>query len=78
MNRRFAAQWRSRELAATVGDYFIHVHVKLRAAPGHPHVQRKHIVMPAAEYLVANLNDQLVTLFVQAFAGMIRIRRSLL
>jgi hypothetical protein len=78
MNWIFAGKRRASELAASVRDHLVDVHVKLRAAAGHPHMQWEHVVMPPGEYLVANLNDQLVTLFVQPFAGMVRVSRSFL
>ena len=73
VNRRLAPERRARELAAAVGDHLVHVHVELRAAARHPHVQRKHIVMLAGEDLVADLNDQLVALVVEPLAGMVGV-----
>ena len=73
MNRRLAAERRAGELAAAVGDHFVHVHVELRAAAGHPHVQREHVVVLAGEDLVADLNDQLVRLVVEPLAGMVGV-----
>ena len=60
MHRRLAAERRAGELAAAVGDHLVDVHVELRAAAGHPHVQREHVVMLAGQDLVADLHDQLV------------------
>ena len=73
MNRRLASERRAGELAAAVGDHFVHVHVELRAAAGHPHMQRKHVVMLAGEDFVADLNDQLVALIVEPLAGMVGV-----
>ena len=58
MHRRLAAERRARELAAAVGDHLVDVHVELRAAAGHPDVQREHVVVLAGEDLVADLDDQ--------------------
>ena len=69
MNRLLAAELRSRELAASVGDHFVHIHVELSAAAGRPDVQREHVVMLAIEDFVAGLNDQLVGQIVGSFAG---------
>ena len=73
MNRGLAPERRARDLAATVGDHLIDVHVELRAAAGHPNVQREHVLMLAGENLVADLNDQLVALVVEPLAGMVGI-----
>jgi hypothetical protein len=50
---------RARELVASVGDHFVHVHVELSAAAGHLDVQREHFVMLSSEDLTADLNNQL-------------------
>ena len=78
MDRRLAAERRAGKLAAAVGDHLVHVHVELRAAAGHPDVQRKHVVMLAGEDLVADLDDQLVRLVVEPPAGMVGVGRRLL
>jgi len=57
VNRLLASERRPCKLAATVGDHLIHIHVELRAAARHPHVQWKHLVMLAGQDLVANLDD---------------------
>ena len=77
VNWVFAPERRTSELAAAIRDYLVDIHVELSAATGHPHMQREHSVMLACKYLVANLHDQLVTLFIQPLTGMIRISRSL-
>src|SRR5262245_55698062 len=77
MDRRLAAEGCPRELAAAVGDDLVHVHVELRAAAGHPHVQRKHVVMLAREDLVARLNDEFVSLVVETLAGVVGCGRGL-
>jgi hypothetical protein len=73
MNRRFARQRCARKLTAAVGDHFVDVHVELSAATRHPYVQRKHVVMLASEYLVTGGYDQLVPLFVEPLARMVRV-----
>src|SRR5882724_1975443 len=69
MNRSLAAEWCARELAAAVGDHFVHIHVELSAAAGHPHMQRKHVVMLTVQNFVASLYDQLVLLIAETLAG---------
>ena len=72
VNRRLAAEWRARELTATVGYHFVHVHVELGSAARHPNMQREHVVMLAGEDFVASLNDQFITLIVEPLAGVVR------
>ena len=74
VNRRLAPQRRAGELAAAVGDHFVHVHIELRAAARHPHVQGEHIVMLAGEDFVTDLNDQFVALVVEPPACMVGAR----
>ena len=62
VNRRLASKRRAGKLAAAIGNHFVYVHVELRAAAGHPHVQRKHVIMLLSKDLVTDLNDQLVWL----------------
>ena len=71
VNRRLASKRRAGELAAAVGDHLVDVHVELGAAAGHPHMQRKHVVMLSGEDFVADLHDQLVTLIVEPLAGVV-------
>src|SRR5258707_10192517 len=73
MNRRFARERRAGQLAAAVRDHLVHVHVELSAAPGHPHMQWKHVVMLAGEYLVTGINDQLMGLVLEPLADMVRV-----
>src|SRR6266478_4369016 len=73
MHRGLAPKRRTGELAAPVGDHLVHVHVELRTAARHPHMQGEHVVMLTREDLVADLNDQLVTLIVEPLAGIIGI-----
>src|SRR3984893_4979366 len=73
MNRRLTGKRRTGQLAATVGDHFVDVHVKLSAAAGHPHMEREHVVMLPGEYLVTDLNDQLVALVIEPLARMVRV-----
>ena len=68
MNRRVAPKRRAGELAASVGDHFVDVHVELGAAARHPDMQGKHVVMLAGEDFVAGLHDQFVALIVKPFA----------
>ena len=63
---------------AAVGDHLVDVHVELRAAAGHPHVQREHVVVPPGEDLVAGLHDQPVGFVGEAPAGVVDDRRGLL
>ena len=65
MDRRFAAERRASELAAAVRDDLVDVHVELRAAAGHPDMQREHVVMLPGQDLVADLDDQPVGLVSQ-------------
>ena len=71
VNRRLAAERRAGELAAAVGDHLVHVHVELRAAARHPHMQREHVVMLAGKDLVADLTISLKALVVEPPAGMV-------
>ena len=73
VNWRLAPERRARDLAAAVRNHFIHVHVELRAASRHPHMQGKHVVMLARENFVADLDDQLVALIVESLIGMVGI-----
>ncbi len=73
VNWCLASQWRAGDLAAAVGDHLVHVHVELRPAARHPHMQRKHFMMLTREDFVADLNDQLVALLVEPFAGIVCI-----
>ena len=72
MDRRFAPQWRTGELAAAIGNYLIDVHIKLSSTPGHPHMQREHIVMLTGQDFIARFDDQLVALIIEAFAVVVR------
>ena len=76
MHRRFAAKRRARELAASVRDHLVDVHVELGAAAGHPDVQREHVVMLAGQDFVADLGDQVEGLVVQTTAGVVRCCRA--
>ena len=64
VNRCLAAERRACELAAPVGDHLVDVHVELGAAAGHPDMQRKVVVMLAAEYLLAGLDNQVAAFVV--------------
>ena len=41
VNGRLAGQWRAGQLTATIGDHLVDIHVELRAATGHPYMQRE-------------------------------------
>ena len=60
MDRLLAAQRLAGDLGAAVGDHLVDVHVELRAAAGHPDVQRKLVVVLAFENLVADRDDQVL------------------
>src|ERR1700751_2185393 len=63
---RLASKRRSCEFAAAVRDHLIHVHVELGATTGHPHMQRKHVVMPTFQDLVAGLSDQSAAITIES------------
>jgi hypothetical protein len=73
MNRLFACQGRTGKLTAAVGDHLVDVHVELSAATRHPQMQWEHVVTLRGEYLVTNLNDQLMVLGVKPLAGLVRV-----
>src|SRR5260370_42391342 len=52
--------------------------MELGAAAGHPHVQRKHVMMLACDNFVANLGDQFVLLVAKPLTGMIGFASCLL
>jgi len=66
-----ASQRRSRELTAPIGNHLVHVHVELRAAAGHPYVQREHVVVLTRQDLVADLENQFEGSVVQPAPGMV-------
>ena len=72
-----AAQGRSGELTAAIGNHLVDVHVELRPAAGHPDVERKHFVMLPGENLVAHFDDQPVGRLIHPLAGVIRVGRPL-
>src|SRR6516225_11289455 len=72
MDRSMAAKWSAGELATSIGDHLVYVHVELGAAAGHPDMQGKHVAMLPGQNLVAGLNDQLVTLIIEPFAIVVR------
>jgi hypothetical protein len=49
MNRPLAAERSASELAASVCDDLVDVHVELRSATGHPDVERKHLMVHAGK-----------------------------
>src|SRR5260370_25418589 len=52
--------------------------MELGAVAGHPHVQRKHVMMLACDNFVANLGDQFVLLVAKPLTGMIGFGSGLL
>jgi hypothetical protein len=72
VDRCLVAQRRTCELAATIGDHLVHIHVELGAASRHPYVQREHVFMPAGQDLVTNVYDQPLLAIVKSLAGVIR------
>jgi hypothetical protein len=73
VNWRLAAQWSAGDLAATVGNHLVHVHVELRATARHPDVQREHVMVLAGEDLVTDWNDQFIAPIVEPLAGVVCI-----
>src|SRR5712671_4535226 len=65
MNRMLAAERCACELAAAVRNDLVDVHVELGAAPGHPHMQREHVLMVASKNLLTDTCDQGVDLIRQ-------------
>jgi hypothetical protein len=78
MHRRLASERGSSKLAAAVRDYLVDIHVELRAAARHPHVQWEHVVMLPRQDLVADLDDQPMRRIVEPSAGVVGISRRLL
>src|SRR5271154_7631869 len=78
MYRRLAAEGSACELAAAIGNYLVDVHVELRAAAGHPHMQREHLVVLPGQNLVASLHDQPVNRAVQPSTCMVGVGGRLL
>ena len=78
MNRPLAAKRRAGELAATVRDDLVDVHVELSAAAGHPYMQREHVVMLPSEDLITHPNDEAVLLIVETPFVVVYIGGSLL
>src|SRR5208337_3835003 len=62
MHRGLTPKRFSSQLTASVRDNFVHVHVELSAAPSHPHVQGKLVLILPIQNLLTNL-DYEVTLF---------------
>src|SRR5277367_3853846 len=73
VNWCLAPELRAGDLAASVRDHLIHVHVELRATSRHPYMQGKHVMMLASEDLTTGLNDQFVPLVVEPPTSMIGI-----
>src|SRR6516164_1603475 len=78
MNWCVAAKRRAGNLAAAVGNHLVDVHVELRAAARHPHMQRKHVMVLACQDLIAGLYDQFATLIIEPLAGIVCESRGLL
>jgi hypothetical protein len=71
VNRRFAPQGRTGELATTVGDHLIHIHIELRATARHPHMERKHILVLTSEDFITGLDNQMKRLIRKATTLMV-------
>ena len=78
MHRLLRAKRRVGELAAAVGDHLVDIHVELRARARHPDMQRKHVVVPASQDLVARLDDQPMALRIEPAAGEVGVGAGLL
>src|SRR5215510_4926113 len=78
MNRGLAAERCARELAATVGDHLVDVHIELGAAASHPHMQGKHVMVLASEDFVADFHNQSIGLSVEPLTSVVGNRCSLL
>ena len=78
MHRRLAAERRAGKLAAAIGDHLVHVHVELRAAAGHPDMQRKHVAdagPPGSRRRPARSSAWVLSS--KPLAGMVGVRRRL-
>src|ERR1700747_2577613 len=78
VNGGVAANRRARERTAAVGNHFIYVHIELRTAAGHPHVQGEHVLMLTGEDFVADLNNESVSFVFQSSICMVRTGGGLL
>jgi hypothetical protein len=78
VHRRLAAECGTGKLTAAVGQDLVDVHIELRATAGHPHMQRKHVVMLPCQDLVAGLHDQLMRLVAKPAPGVVGVGRGLL
>src|SRR5688572_31287530 len=63
MNRLLAPHLATSDLDGAIRDYFVGVHVRLRATAGLPDAQREVIVKLASDDLVGSLEDKLAFLF---------------
>src|SRR5262245_23727720 len=70
MDRLVAAQRLAGDLLAAVGDHLVHIHVELRAAAGHPDVERELVLVLALQDLVADADDQVLRSVAEA-AGLV-------
>src|SRR5208283_1176735 len=71
MDWGFAAQWRTGNLTASIGDHFIYIHIELGAAACHPDVKRKLIPMHSREDFVANPDNQIPLLLCKPAAALV-------
>src|SRR6516225_7229028 len=78
MNRRLTAERCASELAATVGDHLVDVHVELGATTRHPHMQGKHVAVLAGEDFVAGLHNQSINLPIEPLTSVVGNRCGLL
>jgi hypothetical protein len=65
MNRVLAAERCAYELAATVRNDLVDVHIELGTTPGHPHMQREHVLVAASKDLLTDTCNQGVDLIRQ-------------
>jgi len=70
-----AAERQALDLGAAIRNHLVDVHVELRAAAAHPHMQGEHVAMAADEDLVADLGNQPMLLVPQAPLVVIGLRR---
>jgi hypothetical protein len=78
MHGILGAQRRSGDLAAAVRYHLVNVHIELGSAAGHPHMQRKLVLVLTSQDLVAGLDNQLILAIPEPPARMIDLGCGLL
>ncbi len=78
MNGILAAELAARHLDRAIGDHLVDVHIRLRAAAGLPHAQRKVIVEVPRDHFLRRLDDEIRPPFVKPAEIVVRQRRGLL